>query len=219
MIHPRPVALEGHGLRLEPMSMDHAPDLCAAAADGRLFDLTFTSVPGPGEEEAYIQAALNGLRDGHMLPFVVRDLPTGLVVGSTRYHDIVPTVDRVEIGYTWYAKRCQGTHVNTACKLLLLGHAFDTLGCQAVGLRTDILNTRSQSAILQLGAKRDGIIRHHAPRRDGSARDTVMFSILRGEWPDIRTRLEMRLRSGGFSPRSEPAEVSASRASEPDPRG
>lgn len=201
------------------MTMDHEHSLSAAAADGRLFDLTFTSVPGPGEEAAYIQAALNGLRDGHMLPFVARDLPTGLVVGSTRYHDIVPSVDRVEIGYTWYAKRCQRTHVNTACKLLLLGHAFDSLGCQVVGLRTDNLNTRSQNAILQLGAKRDGIIRHHAPRRDGSVRDTVMFSILRSEWPGIRARLESRLRGGGFSPPGEPVSVSASTASGPDPQG
>ncbi len=198
MIDPRPVVLEGHGLRLEPLSPEHAADLKVAAADGKLYELGFTSVPGPGQEPAYIQTALDGQRDGHMLPWAVRDLACGQIVGSTRYHDIVGTVDRVEIGYTWYAQRCQRTHVNTSCKLLLLSHGFDTLGCQVIGLRTDILNTRSQQAIEKLGAHRDGVIRHHAQRRDGSVRDTVMYSILRGEWPAMRQRLESRLRNGGY---------------------
>ncbi len=200
MIHPKPVVLEGYGMRLEPLTLEHAPDLARAASDGRLWELFFTSVPSPGGEIAYIQTALDGQRDGHMLPWAVRDLGTGEIVGSTRYHDIMAPIDRVEIGYTWYAKRCHRSHVNTSCKLLLLRHGFDTLGCKVVGLRTDILNLASQRAIEKLGANRDGVIRHHAPRRDGSVRDTVMYSILLEEWPAIRARLEDRRRNGGFAP-------------------
>ncbi len=199
MIHPKPITLEGYGMRLEPLALDHAPALAKAASDGRLWELGFTSVPSPGGETAYIQIALDGLRDGHMLPWAIRDLSTGDIVGSTRYHDIMAAIDRVEIGYTWYARRCQRSHVNTSCKLLLLRHGFDTLGCQVVGLRTDILNLVSQRAIEKLGANRDGVIRHHGARRDGSVRDTVMFSILLDEWPAIRERLEKRLKTGGFS--------------------
>lgn len=198
MIEPRPLVIESGSLRLEPLSLEHEGGLAMAAADGRLWELGFTSVPAPGQEEAYIQTALEGQRAGHMLPWAVRDLGSGDIVGSTRYHDMVPTIDRVEIGYTWYAKRCQRSHVNTTCKLMLLTHGFDTLGCQVVGLRTDVLNTRSQQAIERLGANRDGVIRHHALRRDGSVRDTVMYSILRSEWPVVRERLEARLRAGGF---------------------
>jgi RimJ/RimL family protein N-acetyltransferase len=203
MIDPRPVVLESERVRLEPLSLDHGPALATAAADGRLWELGFTSVPAPGQQESYIQAALEGQRAGHMLPWAVRDLSSGEIVGSTRYHDIVAAVDRVEIGYTWYAKRCQRSHLNTTCKLMLLAHGFDTLGCAVVGLRTDILNTRSQQAIEKLGANRDGVIRHHALRRDGSVRDTVMYSILLSEWPTVRDRLEARLRSGGFSARQD----------------
>jgi len=128
-----------------------------------------------------------------MLPWVVRDLASGAIVGSTRYHDIVPAIDRVEIGYTFYAQSHQRTHVNTTCKRLLLGHAFDTLGCKVVGLRTDNFNFRSQRAIEALGAKKDGVVRHHGIRRDGSPRDTVIYSILAAEWPDVRRHLELRL--------------------------
>ena len=199
MIHPHALVLEGHGLRLEPLSLDHRAALADAASDGKLWELFFTTVPEPDRTEAYIQTALDGQRDGHMLPWAVRDLNTGAIVGSTRYHDIVAAVDRVEIGYTWYAKRCQRSHVNTSCKLLLLAHAFDALGCQVVGLRTDILNNVSQRAIEALGAHKDGVIRHHWPRRDGSVRDTVMYSILLSEWPAIRERLERRLKDGGFT--------------------
>jgi RimJ/RimL family protein N-acetyltransferase len=143
---------------------------------------------------AYVAEALQGQRDGHMLPWAVRDLVSGVIIGSTRYHDIVRAIDRVEIGYTFYAKSRQRTHVNTTCKLLLLRHAFDTLGCKVVGLRTDNFNFRSQRAIEGLGAKKDGVIRHHAPRRDGTVRDTVIYSILAAEWPDVRRHLELRLR-------------------------
>ncbi len=198
MIALQPLALEGHGVRLEPMTdaetSAQAEGLAAAALDGRLWELFFTSVPEPAQTAAYIRTALDGLAAGHMLPWVVRDLATGDIVGSTRYHDVLPASDRVEIGYTWYALRCQRTHVNTACKLLLLGHAFDGLGCKVVGLRTDNFNFRSQRAIEALGAKKDGVIRHHWPRRDGTIRDTVMYSILASEWPDVKRHLELRLK-------------------------
>jgi RimJ/RimL family protein N-acetyltransferase len=188
-----PVTLEGHGVRLEPLAPAHEDGLAAAAADGRLWELWYTSVPAPGQVGRYIADALVGHEAGHMLPWVVRDIATGDIAGSTRYHDIVAPIDRVEIGYTWYGARWQRSHVNTACKLLLLSHAFDTTGCQVVGLRTDNFNFRSQRAIEALGAKRDGVIRHHQARRDGTARDSVMYSILSGEWPDVKRHLAARL--------------------------
>lgn len=193
MITLAPCTLEGHGVRLEPLTRDHRADLVSASSDGRLWELWFTSVPAPSEVDTYINAALDGQRAGHMLPWVVRELSTGAIVGSTRYHDIVPGLDRVEIGYTWYAKSWQRSHVNTACKLALLGHAFDTLGCKVVGLRTDNFNFASQRAIAALGAHKDGVLRHHQARRDGSARDSVMFSILLHEWPDVKRHLALRL--------------------------
>jgi len=193
MIAPAPVTLEGHGVRLEPLTGEHHDGLVAAASDGELWKLWFTSVPAPEETQAYISAALAGQEAGHMLPWAVRDLATGRLVGSTRYHDIVPAIDRVEIGYTWYARRGQKTHVNTACKLLLLGHAFDALGCRVVGFRTDNFNFASQAAIEALGARKDGVLRHHAARRDGTVRDSVMYSILAAEWRDVKRHLELRL--------------------------
>ena len=193
MIKTQPVTLEGRGIRLEPMTEDHHDALVAAASDGRLWESWFIAVPPPAGMRTYIADALKGQREGHMLPWVVRDVATDSIVGSTRYHDIQPAIDRVEIGHTWYGKSRQRTHVNTTCKLLLLGHAFDTLGCKVVGLRTDNFNFRSQRAIEALGAKRDGVMRHFGIRRDGSARDVVMYSILVGEWPDVRRHLELRL--------------------------
>ncbi len=185
--------LEGHGIRLEPLAPEHHDGLVAAASDGCLWRLWFTSVPGPPEVGAYIADALAGQEAGHMLPWAVRELAGQSLVGSTRYHDIVAPVDRVEIGYTWYARAWQRSHVNTACKLLLLGHAFETLGCAVVGFRTDHFNFDSQRAIAALGAKRDGVLRHHQARRDGTVRDSVIFSILAGEWPDVKCHLEARL--------------------------
>jgi RimJ/RimL family protein N-acetyltransferase len=193
MINAQPVTLEGHGIRLEPLTQAHHDALAAAAADGTLWELWFTSVPEPGGTKAYIDAASQGQTDGHMLPWAVRDLGSGTIVGTTRYHDIVAAIDRVEIGYTWYAQRCQRTNVNTTCKLLLLQHAFDTLHCKVVGLRTDNFNFRSQKAIEGIGAKKDGVLRHHAARKDGTVRDSVMYSILATEWPDVRRHLELRL--------------------------
>jgi RimJ/RimL family protein N-acetyltransferase len=192
MIQIAPVVLEGHGVRLEPLELSHAAQLADAVRDGELWRLWFTVVPEPERIESYIDTALQGQRAGHMLPWAVRELTTGAVVGSTRYHDIVAAIDRVEIGYTWYAKRWQRSHVNTACKLLLLQHAFEGLGCAVVGLRTDNFNFASQRAIEALGAKKDGVLRHHQARRDGSARDSVMYSILAIEWPDVKRHLEAR---------------------------
>jgi RimJ/RimL family protein N-acetyltransferase len=193
MIDVRPVTLEGNGIRLEPLTADHAAGLAAAVADGRLWELWFVATPAPGEIDAYIADALKAQADGTMMPWVARDVATGEIIGSTRYHDIVPAIDRVEIGYTFYAASRQRTRVNTTCKLLLLGHAFETLGCKVVGLRTDGFNFRSQRAIEALGAKKDGVLRHHGRRKDGSPRDTVMYSILVGEWPDVKRHLELRL--------------------------
>jgi RimJ/RimL family protein N-acetyltransferase len=197
MIRVEPITLEGHGVRLEPLAREHADGLRTAAADGRLWELWYTSVPAPDEVEAYLETAFEGTKAGHMLPWAVRELTTGTIVGSTRYHDILADIDRVEIGWTWYARGWQKSHVNTACKLLLFGHAFDALGCAVVGLRTDNFNFTSQRAITALGAKHDGVLRHHGKRRDGSARDSWMFSVLAGEWFDVRRHLEARLARHG----------------------
>ena len=193
MIELHPVTLERDGVRLEPMMPQHADGIAAAAADGELWNLWYTSVPEPVQVSKYIADGLAGQANGTMLPWVVRELSSGHIVGSTRYHDIMPGCDRVEIGYTWYGASWQRTRINTVCKLLLLTHAFDTLGCKVVGLRTDNFNLASQRAIEALGAKKDGVIRHHMARRDGTARDTVIYSILVAEWRDVRRHLELRL--------------------------
>jgi RimJ/RimL family protein N-acetyltransferase len=193
MITVLPVTLELNGVRLEPMTTAHAGDLGQAAADGELWKIVVTSVPDPGDEGNYIKTALEMREAGSRLPFVVRELTTGKIIGSTSYHDIVSNIDRVEIGYTWYGKSWQRSHVNTTCKLMLLGHAFDTLGCKVVGLRTDGLNHASQAAIERLGAKRDGVVRHFGLRRDGTVRDAVLYSILATEWPAIKENLQEKL--------------------------
>jgi RimJ/RimL family protein N-acetyltransferase len=193
VIRPAPVTLEGHGVRLEPLAASHAEGLAAAASDGRLWELFYTFVPPPGKTAGYIDEALAGQRAGHMLPWAVRETKSGAIVGSTRFHDIDAPIDRVEIGYTWYAAGWQRTHVNPACKRVLLEHAFETLGCRVVGFRTDNFNFPSQRAIEALGARKDGVIRHHKARPDGSVRDSVMYSILATEWPDVRRHLELRL--------------------------
>lgn len=176
-------------IKLEPLSLAHANDLRAAAADGKLWRLRVTSVPEPENTEAYVEAALKGHADGHMLPFAVRHLGTDQIIGCTRYHDIIAAVGRLEIGYTWYAQSFQRSSVNTICKFLLLTHAFETLNAGVVAWRTDNFNIASQRAIERLGAKRDGVIRGHALRRDGTIRDTVMYSVSAGEWPEIKAHL------------------------------
>jgi len=192
---PTPVKLEANGLRLEPLGPQHADALRAAAQDGELWNLRITSVPEPQKVEAYIATALE-MRPSR-LAFAVVETATGTVLGTTSYHDIVPAIDRAEIGYTWYRRSAQRTHVNTTCKLLLLTHAFETLGCAVVGFRTDNYNHASQAAIERLGAKKDGVIRHHAVRRDGTVRDTVMYSIVRGEWPEVKAQLKYLLARRG----------------------
>ena len=184
-----PVTLSGRGITLVPLALEHEDGLRAAAADGELWTIRVTSVPEPQQTRAYIDDALAMRAAGHRLAFAVLDSATSTVLGSTSYHDILPAVKRVEIGWTWYARRCQRTHVNTTCKLLLMSHAFDTLGCHVVGWRTDNFNFASQAAIERLGAKKDGVIRGHALRRDGTIRDTVMYSLRAGEWPEVRAQL------------------------------
>jgi RimJ/RimL family protein N-acetyltransferase len=191
MIAVAPVTLELNGIRLEPLGPEHADGLLAAAQDGELWQLRITSVPEPQQVTHYIATALE-MRPSR-LAWAVIEAASGRVLGTTSYHDIMPNIDRVEIGYTWYGKSAQRSHVNTTCKLMLLTHAFDTLGCAVVGFRTDNFNHASQAAIERLGAKKDGVIRHHAVRRDGTVRDTVMYSIVRGEWPEIRAHLRYLL--------------------------
>ncbi|HVW73551.1 MAG TPA: GNAT family protein [Rhizomicrobium sp.] len=193
MITLRPVPLERDGIRLEPLSPAHASEIAEAVADGELWKLWFTAVPEPQNVSAYIETALTGQAKGQMLPWAVRDLNSGKVIGSTRYHDILPELDRVEIGYTWYGASHHRSKVNTLCKLMLMTHAFETVGCAVVGLRTDNFNFRSQRAIEALGAKKDGVIRNYRRRRDGSIGDTVMYSILSQEWPGVKRHLEFRL--------------------------
>ena len=190
-----PITLELNGVRLEPLGPQHAEGLLAAAQDGELWTLRITSVPAPNEVDAYIDKALE-MRPTR-LAFAVIDTASGAVMGTTSYHDIVPGIARMEIGYTWYAKSRQRSHVNSTCKLLLMTHAFEKLGAALVGLRTDNFNHASQAAIERLGARKDGVLRHHAVRRDGTVRDTVMYSITAGEWPEIKAQLRYRLERHG----------------------
>lgn len=189
MTFVQPTTLRDRGVRLEPLGLEHEAGLAAAAADGELWMLRVTSVPKPQDTREYIEAALRMRADGNRFAFAVLDDVTGTVLGTTSFHDILPAVKRVEIGYTWYRQSVQRTHVNTTAKLLMMGHAFDTLGCHVVGWRTDNFNFRSQAAIERLGAKKDGVIRGHALRRDGTIRDTVMYSMRAGEWPEAKAQL------------------------------
>jgi RimJ/RimL family protein N-acetyltransferase len=187
------VVLEDGRVRLEPLGMQHLDGLRQAAADGELWNLRFTSVPEPDDTAGYIERALQHRAEGHRFAFAVIDLPGGRVIGSSSYHDIVPAIDRLEIGYTWYAASMQRSHVNSCAKLLLMTHAFETLGAKLVGWRTDNFNFASQRAIERLGARRDGVLRHHALRRDGTVRDTVMYSLAAGEWPEVKAHLQWQL--------------------------
>ncbi len=189
-----PVTLERGPVRLVPLELAHEEGLAAAAADGELWNLRITSVPEPGATRAYIEAALRMRDEGHRLAFAVLDAASGRVIGSSSYHDIVPAVERLEIGYTWYGASHQRSAVNTTAKWLLMQHAFETLGAQLVGWRTDNYNFASQRAIERLGARKDGVLRHHALRRDGTVRDTVMYSLTQGEWPEVKAHLEHQLR-------------------------
>ena len=190
MAFVEPVILESRGVRLRPLSLADEESIQAAASDGQLWKLRVTSVPEPHEARAYIETAL---QKDDRFAFAVTNATSGEVLGSTSYHDILPAVKRVEIGYTWYAARCQRTHINSTCKLLLMTHAFETLGCNVVGWRTDNFNFASQQAIERLGARKDGVIRGNVMRRDGTIRDTVMYSMRAGEWPEAKAQLLYQL--------------------------
>lgn len=193
----QPTTLCGHSVRLTPLSFEHAGGLVGASADGNLGALNYTNTPLANIEAVaeYIRIALDGQAAGTMLPFaVLRD--DGEILGSTRYYDIDSSVPTLAIGYTWYRASAQRTHVNTACKRLLLAHAFDALGMRTVYLHTSHHNLRSQVAIERLGARKDGVIRQHKRHKDGALRDTVCYSILDAEWPAIRARLDARLAAG-----------------------
>ena len=189
MAFVEPVTLADRGVELRPMTLEHEAGLRAAAADGELWNIRVTSVPEPEQTRKYIEDALALREAGSRFPFVAVEAATGRVIGSSSYHDIVPALKRVEIGWTWYAKSVQRSHVNTTCKLLLMTHAFETLGCHVVGWRTDNFNFASQAAIERLGARKDGVLRGHALRRDGTIRDTVMYSLRSGEWPEVKAQL------------------------------
>ena len=193
MLTVGPVTLARGPVKLVPLALDHEAGLAAAAADGELWKLRVTSVPEPEQTRHYIETALRMRDEGHRYAFAVLDAASGHVIGSSSYHDIVPAVERLEIGYTWYASSRQRSSVNTTTKWLLMTHAFETLGAQLVGWRTDNDNVASQRAIERLGARKDGVIRHHALRRDGTVRDTVMYSLAAGEWPDVKAQLEYQL--------------------------
>jgi RimJ/RimL family protein N-acetyltransferase len=189
MAFVEPITLSARGVSLVPLALAHEEGLRAAAADGELWNIRVTSVPEPKDTRKYIEDALAMREAGHRFAFAVVEDSSGKVIGSSSYHDIVPAIHRLEIGYTWYAKSHQRSHVNSTCKFLLMTHAFETLGCHVVGWRTDNFNFASIAAIERLGAKKDGVLRGHALRRDGTIRDTVMYSLRSGEWPEVRAQL------------------------------
>ncbi len=193
MAFAAPVMLEGRHVRLEPLAREHEAGLSAAAADGQLWMLWYTSIPSPERTAAWMEAALETRDKQGALPFVIRETATGDIVGSTRYFNVDATHRRLEIGHTWYAKRVQRTAVNTEAKLLLLTHAFETLACIAVEFRTSFFNFASREAIARLGAKQDGILRNHQIQPDGTLRDTVVFSIIAPEWPAVKRHLRFLL--------------------------
>ncbi len=188
-----PVTLTGRHVRIEPLAREHDAGVRAAAADGELWRLWYTSVPSPEGTAAWFDTAFDVQARLGAMVFVVREIATGDVVGSTRYFNVDAANRRLEIGHTWYAKRVQRTAVNTECKLLLLTHAFEALGCIAVEFRTSSFNFRSREAIARLGAKQDGILRNAQILPDGTLRDTVVFSIIAPEWPAVKRHLAYRL--------------------------
>ncbi len=190
---PAPVTLSGEHARLEPLSHAHTAGLREAAADGELWRLWYTTVPDPDGMEGEIERRLSLQAAGSMLPFAVIGLATGAPVGMTTYMNIEAAARRVEIGSTWYRRAVQRTPLNTECKLLLLRHAFESLDCIAVELRTHVFNGPSRRAIERIGAKLDGILRNHARASDGTLRDTCVYSIIAGEWPAVRSHLRWQI--------------------------
>lgn len=189
---PEPLVLEGSHARLEPLTSAHHDGLVEAVRDGELWKLWYTAIPAPDRMEAEIGRRLALQAAGSMLPFAVRDAD-GRVAGMTTYMNIDAGNRRLEIGSTWYAKRVQRTPLNTQCKLLLLGHAFEALGCIAVEFRTHFFNHQSRRGIERLGAKQDGILRSHQVSPNGSLRDTVVYSIVAAEWPAVKAHLSFQL--------------------------
>ena len=189
---PDPVTLRGEHARLEPLSHAHHDALVEAVQDGQLWKLWYTSVPAPEGMTKEIDRRLGLQKTGSMLPFTVFDAD-GKVAGMTTYMNIDATNRRVEIGSTWYARRVQRTPLNTQCKLLLLGHAFEAIDCIAVEFRTHFFNHQSRRAIERLGAKQDGILRSHQIAPNGTLRDTVVYSITAAEWPTVRAHLNYQL--------------------------
>ena len=187
-----PLVLNGRHATLEPLDPVHADALGEAAADGELWQRWYTSVPRPESVHDYIATALAAQAARTVQAFAVRDR-SGAIVGTTRYYDIDRAVPRLSIGYTWYAQRAQRTGLNTDAKRLLLGHAFDAMGCIAVAFETSWFNHASRAAIARLGARQDGVLRNHRRHADGSVRDTVVFSILDSEWPAVRSHLKAKL--------------------------
>lgn len=190
-----PVTLTGKHATLEPLSMAHLDALNAAAADGELWRLWYTTVPAPDGMQAYIEAALNARETADAMPFVIRDNRDGKLVGSTRFFNVDAVNKRLEIGHTWHAARVQRSSINTESKRMLLAHAFETLGCIAVEFRTHWMNHQSRAAIARLGAKQDGVLRNHQRMADGAYRDTVVFSIIDAEWPTVKRHLQFKLDS------------------------
>ena len=188
-----PVTLTGDHASVEPLAPEHEQALERAAADGELWQLWYTSVAPPGRMGQYIASALDMRERLDAMPFVVREKSSGDIVGCTRYFNVDAVNRRLEIGHTWYAKRVQRGPVNTECKLLLLTHAFENLQCIAVEFRTHWFNQASRTAIARLGAKQDGVLRNHQLSADGSKRDTVVFSIIDGEWPAVKRHLRYQL--------------------------
>jgi len=188
-----PVTLAGRYATLEPLARGHEAAVRAAAADGELWRLWYTSVPAPDKVPEWLDIALAMRESLGAMPFVIRDNASGEIVGSTRYFNVDAANRRLEIGHTWHAQRAQRTAVNTECKLLLLAHAFETLACIAVEFRTHFFNFASRRAIERLGAKQDGILRQHQLLADGTLRDTVVFSIISPEWPAVKRHLEFLL--------------------------
>ena len=188
-----PVQLNGQHIRLEPLSLEHISGLQQAAKDGELWNLWFTTVPHPDDTQAYIEKALKQQQQGTAIPFAIVDKTTDQIIGSTRICNAVPEHKRVEIGYTWYAKSFQRTAANTEAKLLLLSHVFETLNCIAVEFRTNWHNTKSRNAIARLGAKQDAVLRNHQILKDGTLRDTVVFSIINSEWLSVKKSLVFKL--------------------------
>jgi RimJ/RimL family protein N-acetyltransferase len=188
-----PITLRGRHVTLEPLTPAHREALAAAVTDGELWKLWYTSAPSPQTVERYIETALLQRQDKGWMPFAVRDNAKGTIVGCTRYCNVDGPNRRLEIGYTWYARRVQRTAVNTECKLLLLSQAFEQLKCIAVEFRTHWFNQASRAAIERLGAKLDGVLRNHQLMPDGSYRDTCVYSLIESEWPAARRHLQFQL--------------------------